>query len=73
MFDGDLLPLDLRAGVLILAEEVLRGRAATPENFRQAAEAEMFDAQPLPDNAFKVELAKRTIVAVLEQLAGGAA
>ena len=50
------------------AEAALRGKPATPENFRAAAEAELADAQPLRDNAFKVELAKRTMVAVLTEL-----
>ena len=51
------------------AEAVLRGQPATPEAFRAAAEAELADARPLRDNGFKIELAKRTIVAVLEELA----
>jgi xanthine dehydrogenase YagS FAD-binding subunit len=51
------------------AEAALKGRPATPESFRVAAEAELSDATPLRDNAFKVELAKRTIVAVLAELA----
>ena len=50
------------------AEAALKGRRATPESFRAAAEAELADAAPLRDNAFKVELAKRTIVAVLAEL-----
>ncbi|WP_077001206.1 xanthine dehydrogenase family protein subunit M [Variovorax sp. KK3] len=50
------------------AEDALRGQPATAEHFRAAAEAELADAKPLHDNAFKVELAKRTIVAVLGQL-----
>jgi xanthine dehydrogenase YagS FAD-binding subunit len=55
------------------AEAALRGQAATPENFRVAAEAELAEAKPLLHNAFKVELAKRTITVVLEELAGGSA
>jgi xanthine dehydrogenase YagS FAD-binding subunit len=55
------------------AEEALRGRPASADSFRAAAEAELADAQPLRDNEFKVELAKRTITAVLEGLAGGGA
>lgn len=51
------------------AEDVLRGEAASIDNFRAAAEAELADAHPLPHNAFKVELARRTITAVLQQLA----
>jgi xanthine dehydrogenase YagS FAD-binding subunit len=50
------------------AEASLKGERATPESFRAAAEAELADATPLRDNAFKVELAKRTIVAVLGDL-----
>jgi xanthine dehydrogenase YagS FAD-binding subunit len=53
------------------AEAALRGRAATEANFREAAEAELADAAPLRHNAFKVELAKRTIAAVLAGLAEG--
>ena len=43
------------------AEEALRGRPATADSFRAAAEAELAAAAPLRDNAFKVELARRTI------------
>ena len=50
-------------------EDALKGKPATAEAFRAAAEAELADAQPLSHNAFKVELAKRTIVAVLGSLA----
>ena len=55
------------------AEAALRGGPATAAAFRAAAEAELTDAAPLRDNGFKVELAKRTIVAVLGDLAGVAA
>ena len=50
------------------AEAALKGRPATMANFHAAAEDELAAAQPLRDNGFKIELAKRTIVAVLEQL-----
>ncbi|RZM02583.1 MAG: xanthine dehydrogenase family protein subunit M [Variovorax sp.] len=50
------------------AEAALRGKPATEENFRAAAQVELADAQPLRDNAFKVELAKRSIVAALAEL-----
>jgi xanthine dehydrogenase YagS FAD-binding subunit len=50
------------------AEAALIGRRAAPESFRAAAEAELADAAPLRDNAFKIELAKRTVVAVLGEL-----
>jgi xanthine dehydrogenase YagS FAD-binding subunit len=52
------------------AEAALRGRPATAEAFRAAAEIELADARPLRGNAFKIELAKRTVTAVLEELAG---
>ena len=50
------------------AEGLLRGQRPSEEVFRRAAEAELAAARPLSDNGFKVELAKRTIVAVLAQL-----
>ncbi|TQM43854.1 FAD binding domain-containing protein [Pseudonocardia cypriaca] len=55
------------------AEAVLAGGPATTAAFVAAADAELADAAPLAGNAFKVELARRTIVAVLEQLTGGRA
>ena len=55
------------------AEAALRGKAATADNFRAAAEAELADATALRDNGFKIELARRTLVAVLEQLVEEAA
>src|SRR6201995_435623 len=50
------------------AEEALRGRPATEATFLEAADAELADARPLAGNAFKVELARRTLPAVLQQL-----
>ena len=55
------------------AEAALRGGPATPEAFRAAAEAELEDAAGLRHNAFKIELAKRTITVVLAGLAEGGA
>lgn len=52
------------------AEELLKGGPPTAEAFRAAAESELADAKPLNDNGFKVELAARTITAVLSGLAG---
>ena len=52
------------------AEEALIGRPATPEQFLAAARAEMSDARTHAGNAFKPQLAERTIVAVLRTLAG---
>ncbi|ROT27264.1 xanthine dehydrogenase family protein subunit M [Micromonospora sp. HM5-17] len=51
-----------------LAEEMLRGRPATEERFRQAATAELAAATPLPDNAFKVPLARNTLTRTLLDL-----
>jgi xanthine dehydrogenase YagS FAD-binding subunit len=48
------------------AEQALQGKAATEANFRAAAEAALKNARPLHDNAFKVELAKRTLVRALQ-------
>ena len=50
------------------AEAALKGRPATAESFRAAAQAELAAAEPLRDNAFKIELTKRTMVAVLGEL-----
>jgi xanthine dehydrogenase YagS FAD-binding subunit len=54
------------------AEEALRGRPATEASFLEAANAELADARPLADNAFKIDLTRRTIAAVLQQLTEGA-
>ena len=50
------------------AEAALRGAPASQEAFRQAAEAELADAQPLPGNAFKIPLARNLIVRTLLDL-----
>jgi xanthine dehydrogenase YagS FAD-binding subunit len=51
------------------AEQMLRGGPATESAFRAAATAELDEAEPLPDNGFKVPMAVRTITAVLTELA----
>jgi xanthine dehydrogenase YagS FAD-binding subunit len=51
------------------AEEALRGAPATEEAFRRAADAELAQAKPLARNAFKVPLARNTIVRTLLNLA----
>lgn len=51
------------------AEAALVGQPATAEAFRAAADAELAEAVALRDNGFKIPLAQRTIVAVLEELA----
>jgi xanthine dehydrogenase YagS FAD-binding subunit len=53
------------------AEQALRGAPADEATFRTAAEAELGDARPLRDNAFKVPLARNTIVLMLMDLAEG--
>jgi xanthine dehydrogenase YagS FAD-binding subunit len=52
------------------AEVVLRGATATEEMFRMAADAELSDARPLRDNAFKVSLARNVLVRTLLDLTG---
>jgi xanthine dehydrogenase YagS FAD-binding subunit len=54
------------------AERMLRGAAPTVENFNAAAEAELAQANPLPDNTFKVALARNVIVRMLTDLAEAA-
>lgn len=51
------------------AEKSLTGAQATEENFLKAAEAELVVAKGYEHNSFKIELAKRTIVGVLKELA----
>jgi xanthine dehydrogenase YagS FAD-binding subunit len=53
------------------AESALQGTSATSNHFREAAEAELADAVPRAGNAFKVELARRAIVACLEEIQTG--
>jgi xanthine dehydrogenase YagS FAD-binding subunit len=50
------------------AEEALRGAAATRESFAAAADAELEQARPLRDNAFKVPLARNLLVGTLSDL-----
>ncbi|MFD1256676.1 FAD binding domain-containing protein [Mucilaginibacter terrae] len=56
---------------LLQAEEFLKGKAATNNNFTLAAEAAMRTAKPLTHNKFKIELGKRTIISALEQALKG--
>jgi xanthine dehydrogenase YagS FAD-binding subunit len=55
-----------------VAEQLLRGGPAAQENFVKAAAAELAPAIPRRGNAFKIELAKRTIVLALSELSDGA-
>jgi xanthine dehydrogenase YagS FAD-binding subunit len=50
------------------AEEMLRGAPATQESFARAAQAELIEARPLRDNAFKVPLARNLITRTLLEL-----
>lgn len=50
------------------AEQELRGAPATDDAFRRAAEAELAAARPVAGNAFKVPLARNTLVATLRGL-----
>jgi xanthine dehydrogenase YagS FAD-binding subunit len=50
------------------AEEALRNAPATEDSFARAADAELANALPQPDNAFKVALTRRTITATLTAL-----
>jgi CO/xanthine dehydrogenase FAD-binding subunit len=52
------------------AEEILRGSPANDQTFRVAAEAALRDPFTVPGTAFKVELAKRTIVRILRTVSG---
>ena len=52
------------------AETAMKGRMADAVTFEAAADTELADGVPLSCNAFKIELAKRTMVAALEELKG---
>jgi CO/xanthine dehydrogenase FAD-binding subunit len=50
------------------AEAVLRGARAGAQVFRAAADAAVHDAFTVPGTAFKIELVKRTLVRILENV-----
>ena len=54
-----------RAGA---AENFLRGAAASVENFREAADVELAEAETLNDNAFKVTMVRNTVALLLADL-----
>ncbi|WP_185982964.1 FAD binding domain-containing protein [Aureimonas mangrovi] len=64
---GGLAPRPWRAH---RAEEALIGAEPSLAAFEAAAEAELAAAAPQPGNAFKVDLARRTLAAVLGELTG---
>jgi xanthine dehydrogenase YagS FAD-binding subunit len=53
-----------------IAEEALRGGPATEAAFREAADAELGRAEPLPALAWKIPMVRNTIAATLRGLAG---
>ena len=78
--DGDTVS-DVRIGLggvahvpwrATVAEQTLRGATIGEETVRRAAEAELAQARPLRDNAYKVQLARNLIVETLLELAGPA-
>jgi xanthine dehydrogenase YagS FAD-binding subunit len=52
------------------AEQSLIGKAPSMDNFNQAADAELKNARTFTHNAFKKELAKRTMVRALQTIGG---
>jgi xanthine dehydrogenase YagS FAD-binding subunit len=62
---GGIAPKPWRAAS---AETFLVGSEPTDQAFTAAIDLELADAKPLPGNAFKVGLTRRTVVAVLRQL-----
>ncbi len=54
----------------IEAEKVLIGSSANAQTYRSAAEAALAGAKPYKDNAFKVEMVKRTLVRALTNVEG---
>ncbi|MYX97904.1 xanthine dehydrogenase family protein subunit M [Streptomyces sp. SID486] len=52
----------------VAAERVLTGAPATPQTYAAAADAELATARPLPRNAYKVDLVRNLVVAVLTEL-----
>jgi xanthine dehydrogenase YagS FAD-binding subunit len=62
---GGLAPVPWRAG---RAEDALLGAPAGGDAFRAAADAELAAAEPLRDNAFKVQLAHNLLVSALTEV-----
>ncbi len=54
----------------LAAEKVLNGASANAQTYRAAAEAALAGAKPHKYNAFKIELAKRTLIRALETVGG---
>lgn len=64
---GALAPQPWRA---LVAERLIRGGPATAAAYQAALDAEFKVADPLPDNAFKIPLARNMATALLGELAG---
>ncbi|WP_461453100.1 FAD binding domain-containing protein [Mucilaginibacter sp.] len=54
----------------IAAEQALIGAPANAQTYRKAADIALAGAKPFKDNAFKIELAKRTLVRALKTAEG---
>lgn len=54
-----------------VVEQLLVGKPVSRENFAEAADALLADAEPLEHNAFKVKLARRAIIRALSDAAVG--
>ncbi len=67
---GAVAPVPWRARA---TERALVGQPATLESFRTAADAELADAKPLRDNAYKVPLMRNLMVRTLAELSEAAA
>jgi len=52
------------------AEQFLVGKKATVATYQAAADIALKDAKPFTYNAFKIELAKRTIISALQNIGG---
>ncbi len=55
---------------LVESEAALVGKAPGPQAFRAAARAAMSSAQPLSQNAFKIDLARQAVVRALTLATG---
>ncbi len=62
---GAVAPMPWRAH---RAEQALRGGPATEQAFKQAADAELVQAQPLRDNRYKIPLLQNLMVRTLSEL-----
>jgi xanthine dehydrogenase YagS FAD-binding subunit len=52
------------------AEQALKGKPPSVASFDSAIDAELADAKSLSENGFKIDLTRRTVVAVLSELTG---